>query len=323
MMDQQIDKFSRTVVVPIYKSEDHIPKLFEYIQQIGDAVGEVEIVFVIDGTPDNSEQRILLEAKKYALKIKVVRLSRNFGVGPALHAALNHVETSSLVIIGADLQEPVELYIDFFRRLESGDADVFLGERLSRDDPFSMRFFSAIFWWVNRRFINSDTPKGGFDGVGLSTKASKTLAELPELNTSFTSQLQWIGYKQVFVPFHRVRRQSGKSSWTYKRKVKLFADSVYGFTGAPIAVLTILGVVSTVLMLFVLFATLFASLMGWMVVPGYATIVILSTLGQSVTIMGLGILGGYIHRSFENTKGRPRFVIEKVYEVGQSESPEI
>ena len=93
-MDQPIGRFSRTVVVPIYKSQDHIPKLFEYIQQIGDAVGEVEIVFVIDGTPDNSEQRIFLEAKKYAFKIKVVRLSRNFGVGPALHAALNHVETS-------------------------------------------------------------------------------------------------------------------------------------------------------------------------------------------------------------------------------------
>ena len=322
-MDQPIGRFSRTVVVPIYKSQDHIPKLFEYIQQIGDAVGEVEIVFVIDGTPDNSEQRIFLEAKKYAFKVKVVRLSRNFGVGPALHAALNHVETSSLVIIGSDLQEPVELYIDFFKRLESGEADVFLGERLSRDDPFSMRFFSAIFWWVNRKFINSDTPKGGFDGVGLSAKASKTLAELPELNTSFTSQLQWIGYKQVFVPFHRVRRQSGKSSWTYKRKVKLFADTVYGFTGAPIAILTILGVVSTVLMVFVLFATLFASIMGWMVVPGYATIVILSALGHSVTIMGLGILGGYVHRSFENTKGRPRFVIEKVYEIGQSESPGI
>ena len=314
-MDQPIGRFSRTVVVPIYKSQDHIPKLFEYIQQIGDAVGEVEIVFVIDGTPDNSEQRIFLEAKKYAFKIKVVRLSRNFGVGPALHAALSHVTTSSLVIIGSDLQEPVELYIDFFRRLESGEADVFLGERLSRDDPFSMRFFSAIFWWVNRKFINSETPKGGFDGAGLSAKAGRTLSELPELNTSFTSQLQWIGYKQVFVPFHRVSRQSGKSSWTYKRKVKLFADSVYGFTGAPIAILTILGVVSTVLMVFVLFATLFASIMGWMVVPGYATIVILSALGHSVTIMGLGILGGYVHRAFENTKGRPRFVVEVVYDI--------
>ena len=320
-MDDPIDRFSRTVVVPIYKSQDHIPKLFEYIQQIGDAVGDVEIVFVIDGTPDNSEQIILLEAKNYAFKIKVVRLSRNFGVGPALHAALSHVTTSSLVIFGSDLQEPVKLYIEFFRRLEAGEADVFLGERLSRDDPFSMRFFSTVFWWVNRKFINADTPKGGFDGVGLSAKASKTLAELPELNTSFTSQLQWIGYKQVFVPFHRVRRQSGKSSWTYKRKVKLFADSVYGFTGAPIAVLTVLGVVSTVLMGFVFLATLFASIMGWMVVPGYATIVILSTLGQSVIVMGLGIIGGYVHRSFENTKGRPRFVIEKVYEVGKSESP--
>lgn len=314
-MSENFDDFTRSIVVPIFKSEDHIPKLFEYIQVISESVGEVEIVFVIDGTPDESEQKIVFEAKRYPFKVKIVRLSRNFGVGPALHAALSNVTTSSLVIIGSDLQEPVGLYIDFFKRLEAGDCDVLLGERLSRDDPFSMRFFSAMYWWINRKFINSETPKGGFDGVGLSAKASKTLIDLPELNTSFTSQLQWIGYKQIFVPFHRMRRQSGKSSWTYKRKVKLFADSVYGFTGAPIALLTIFGIVTTMLMLLVLAITLFASVMGWMDVPGYATIVILSALGHSVTIMGLGIIGGYIHRSFENTKGRPRFVIEKVYEV--------
>ena len=97
--------------------------------------------------------------------------------------------------------------------------------------------------------------------------------------------------------------------------MKLFADSLYGFTGAPITVLTALGVLSTAVMLVTLCITLFASIMGWMVVPGFATIVILGALGHSVTIMGLGIIGGYIHRSFENTKGRPRYVIEEEYEI--------
>jgi dolichol-phosphate mannosyltransferase len=90
---------------------------------------------------------------------------------------------------------------------------------------------------------------------------------------------------------------------------------VYGFTGAPIAVLTIIGSVITVLMTGILIATGVGSVMGWMRVPGYATIVMLSALGHSVTILGLGILGGYIHRSFENSKGRPRFVIEEIYEI--------
>ena len=306
---------TKTIVVPIFKSEDHVPKLFEYIQQISNAVGEVELVFVIDGTPDDSESKLVFESRKYSFRIKVVKLSRNFGVGPALHAALTNVSTDSLVIFGSDLQEPVELYIDFFNRLEARSCDVLLGERLSRDDPFSMRLFSGMYWWINRKFINPDTPKGGFDGVGLSAKACKTLVDLPELNTSFTSQLQWIGYKQVFVPFHRVRRQSGKSSWTYRRKFKLFADSVYGFTGAPIAILTVIGSVITMIMTTILIATGVGSVMGWMKVPGYATIVMLSALGHSVTILGLGILGGYVHRSFENSKGRPRFVIEEIYEI--------
>ena len=123
-MSENFDDFTRSIVVPIFKSEDHIPKLFEYIQVISESVGEVEIVFVIDGTPDESEQKIVFEAKKYPFKVKIVRLSRNFGVGPALHAALSNVTTSSLVIIGSDLQEPVGLYIDFFKRLEAGDCNV-------------------------------------------------------------------------------------------------------------------------------------------------------------------------------------------------------
>lgn len=307
--------FTRTVIVPIYKSQDHIPGVFRFIQEIKESIGEVEIIWVIDGTPDDSEKQILSEAHNYSFRSKIVRLSRNFGVGPAQHAALSQVTTDSAVLVGSDLQEPVTLYIDFFRRLELGEAHVFLGERLSRDDPFSMRFFSSIFWWTHRKLIYSDTPKGGFDGVGLSSKAIKSLLELRELNTSFTSQLQWIGYKRVFVPFHRVRRQSGKSSWTFKRKIKLFVDSIYGFTGAPLTIFVVLGLITTTTLMFVAVLTFSAAIMGLIVVPGYATIVILGALSQSATILGIGVLGGYVFRAFENSKSRPNYIIEEVYDI--------
>jgi glycosyltransferase involved in cell wall biosynthesis len=92
------------MIAPIYESQDHIPKFFEYIQKRDTAVGEIEVAFVLNGAPDDSEQIIYLEPQKYAFKIKVRRLSRNFGVIPVLQAAMRHVSTSSLVIIGADLQ---------------------------------------------------------------------------------------------------------------------------------------------------------------------------------------------------------------------------
>lgn len=312
--------FTKTILIPIYKSEQHIPYVFEYIHMIRDVVGDLEVVFVIDGSPDASEQKIVEIASTTSLRVQVIRLSRNFGVGPALHAGLSHVATDSVVIIGSDLQEPQELYIDFFRRLESGSADVCLGERMSRDDPMFMRLTSSLFWAIQRRLIDSSTPRGGFDGVGLSRKAVSSLVGLTELNTSFTSQLQWIGFRRVYVPFHRRRRISGRSSWTFRRRSKLFADSIYGFTAAPVTFLTVVGILGSLMMLILLLITGLSALMGWMTVPGFATLVILGAFGHSITLAGIGIVGGYIFRAFENTKQRPRYIIADKYELSTADN---
>jgi glycosyltransferase involved in cell wall biosynthesis len=267
---------------------------------------------VIDGSPENERFILpdLLESLPFPAQI--VRLSRNFGVGPALHAALTHCGGCAVVVFGSDLQEPYELFVDFAHRIIVEGTDVVLGQRASRDDPFSMRFFATFYWWVNRKFLANDTPKGGFDVFGLSQRAREVLVSLPELNTNITSQLQWIGFDRVYVPFHRRARQSGKSTWSMKRKIKLFADSIYGFTGAPIALITFLGIVSVAIFGTLSLLTLTGSIMNVIEVPGYATLVLVSATGHSATILTCGIIGGYVYRTFENSKSRPRYVIAEV-----------
>lgn len=144
---------------------------------------------------------------------------------------------------------------------------------------------------------------------GLSRKAREVLVSLPELNSSLTSQLQWIGFNRVTVPYDRLARISGKSTWTTRRKIKLFADSVYGFSGIPIAGLFLVGSIGTLIFTVVGLLTFFGWIMGWMDVKGYPTIVLMIGFGQTLNLLAMGILGGYLYRTFDNSKDRPKYII--------------
>lgn len=299
-----------TALVPIFKSEDHIEALFDYFAQLDQLVsGGIEVVCVVDGSPDESERLIRDRAKTSTFKVTLLVLSRNFGVGPALHAGLAASTTCGTVVFGSDLQEPVELFEKFSNLIFTGNADVCLGHRISRDDPLSMRFFSAIYWWINRKFLDNDTPKGGFDVFGISMRAKEALLSLPELNTNFTSQLQWIGFTRVYISFDRRARLSGKSSWTFKKKFKLFADSIFGFSSAPVSLIFGVGLSLSIGASAIGFVTLLGALLGRIDVPGYATLIILTAFGQGATLSSIGILGGYLSRTFDNSKRRPRYIV--------------
>jgi glycosyltransferase involved in cell wall biosynthesis len=307
---QSLDKGCHgALVVPIFKSEQHIEHVFAYADEIAQGVPSgIHLVFVDDGSPDGAVGEVRRIAQDSRLKVSLVRLSRNFGVGPAVHAGLTGVDECATVVFGSDLQEPHELFIQFINKILFGEAEVCLGQRTSRDDPFMMRFFAGIYWWINRKFMQNDTPKGGFDVFGLSRSARIALVELGELNTSLTSQLQWIGFRRVYIPYVRQARISGKSTWTMRRKFKLFADSIYGFTGAPIALLFVIGAVAVGALGIVSMATFIGWLLGWIDIAGYTTIVLLLAVGQAVNLLALGILGGYLYRTFDNSKGRPRYI---------------
>lgn len=301
------------LVVPIFKSEQHIPHVFAYAEEIAkEAHGGVHLLFVDDGSPDGAVAEVRRIAESSSLKVSLVRLSRNFGVGPAVHAGLEAVDECATVVFGSDLQEPHELFSEFLTKILAGETDVCLGQRMSRDDPLTMRFFAGLYWWINRKFLQNDTPKGGFDVFGLSRRARLALVELGELNTSLTSQLQWIGFRREYVPYVRRARLSGKSTWTMRRKFKLFADSIYGFTGAPIALLFVVGVMAVGALSLLSITTLVGWSLGWIDIAGYTTIVLLLAVGQAVNLLALGILGGYLYRTFDNSKGRPRYIASSI-----------
>jgi glycosyltransferase involved in cell wall biosynthesis len=301
-------------IVPLYKSARHIPDLFERINQLGNELGvQSTLIAVLDGPDFETENAIKIYKDLASFPVKTVVLSRNFGVGPALLAGLSESEACVSMCFGSDLQEPKSLFLEFFSLIGDDKADIVLGNRRSREDPLMSRAGAAFYWAIYRRFIDSNIPKGGFDVFALNKHAKTALVDLGELNTSITSQIGWIGFRKSYVPFDRESRKIGKSSWTLRRKIKLFSDSIYGFTFLPVTIITTIGFLLTGSFLLISIATLVAALLGLVKVAGYTTLVLLIGLGNSAIIFCIGLLGGYVSRTFDNSKQRPNYIIQRKY----------
>ena len=308
--DIELHQISVDFIVPLYKSAEHIEELFKRVNEMSADFGvSVNLILVMDGPDEKTEREIAINKISLKVHLSVLVLSRNFGVGPALLAGLSESEACVSMCFGSDLQEPASIFKTFLEILRNNEADIALGNRLSREDPLLSRIGAAVYWWIYRRFINPAVPKGGFDIFALTRRARCAITELRELNTSITSQIGWIGFRQKYVPFHREARTVGKSSWTFIKKAKLFTDSIFGFTFIPITVITLIGFLSTTIFLTITALTLFGSILGLINVQGYTTLVILVGLGNSVVILSLGVVGSYISRAFDNSKQRPNFVV--------------
>lgn len=301
-------------VVPLFKSTAHIRSLFDRVNEMSaDFKTTVNLILVMDGPDENTEQEIERYKSKLNVSLSVLVLSRNFGVGPALLAGLSESNACISMCFGSDLQEPPTIFKSFLEVLIKDEADITLGNRLSREDPFLSKIGASVYWWIYRKFINSAVPKGGFDIFALNRSSRSAITALRELNTSITSQIGWIGFRQRFLPFHREARAVGKSSWTMIKKAKLFTDSIFGFTFLPITFITVLGFLSTGLFLTVAALTFLGAVFGLVNVQGYTTLVVLIGLGNSVVILSVGVVGSYISRAFDNTKQRPNFLIMRKF----------
>ena len=298
------------LIIPLYFSENHLDAVLIYVNSLNnDIPGGIALTFVADGRHDDYEAALTI-IQNAPFPYRVLKLSRNFGVGPAIHAALSESRYCISTAFGSDLQEPIDLFRNFFKVLASGESQLALGYRTKRDDPFLSKSFARFYWWINRKFINTNSPSGGFDVFAMSSNVRSHFVKLSELNTNFTSQLLWIGFDPKWIGFERKSRQQGKSTWSHRRKFKLFADSLYGYTSKPITWITLIGFFASIAFLLIGVITLIGKVLDLISVPGYVMTVLLISVGQSLVLFSIGLIGGYIVRTFENSTDRPHFIIE-------------
>jgi hypothetical protein len=300
----------------MYKSVDHVPELVDYLNNLSELiVGKLFVTFVVDGNVDETTQALIRYTEHdHTWDSKIIQLSRNFGVGPALIAAFEQSNSCSSVAFGADLQEPLELLVEFQNLLRKPELNLVLGVRRSRNDPTVSKIFSKIYWKLYSRFISPNTPKGGFDVCGLSKSARRALVSMHEKNTNITAQIDWLGFSRQYIEFDRKPRSFGKSTWSFGKKLRLFFDSFYGFTDLPIRIMQLTSGLGIVLFSILGLLTGVSWALGLIQIPGYTTIIFLQLFTANLVILCISILAGYVTRTFDNTKNRPRYVIERIIE---------
>lgn len=298
-----------SLIIPVYKNEGSIPELIIAIDDLNrDLDHQLEVVFVVDGSPDNSYRELADRLTRATFRSTVICLSRNFGSFAAIRTGLAAATGPLFAVMAADLQEPPELVRDMFLALRDEGIDVTLGVRASREDPGLSKLFSSLFWTVYCRFIQREMPQGGVDMFGCNQKVRDCLLALEESNSTLVGLLLWIGFKRREIPYHRRARAVGKSGWTFRRKFRYMTDSMFAFSNLPIITLNVVGFLGVVASVLIGSIVLLCWAFGLIDVSGYTPIMLSIMFFGALNIFGLGLLGSYIWRTFENTKRRPNFI---------------
>jgi glycosyltransferase involved in cell wall biosynthesis len=311
-----------SIVIPVYGNEETIPALIARLERYAAKLAptRMEAVFVVDGSPDRSGERLRDLLPDADFDAQLVWHARNFGAFAAIRTGLEAAKGEAIAVMAADLQEPEETILEMLAPVRAGTADVVLATRTGRDDPWSVRVTSAAFWRTYRRLVQRDAPSGGVDMFACTTAVRDVLTSLRESNTSLVGLLMWAGYRREVVGYRRLPREHGKSGWSFRRRVRYMLDSVYSFTDLPITAIITVGMIG-IIGSFVAAVLVFAAwVSGRIDIQGYTPLMMLLLALTSTVLFALGVIGSYVWRTYENSKARPLALV-RVHEEFSAREP--
>jgi dolichol-phosphate mannosyltransferase len=298
--------------VPVYYNALNIPQLIPRLQKLQESLPDyrLEFIFVDDGSGDDSF-RLLAEARQQDARIRVIKLSRNFGSMAAIQAGLHYARGDCAGVIAADLQDPPELFLEMIRQWEGG-RKVVLGMREGRRDGALRDMCSAVYYALLRRFAIADYPRGGFDMVLVDRQIVEELGRITEKNTNIMSLIFWLGYDRGSVSYVRQQREAGASRWTVAKKIKLFIDTFINFSYAPIRFISGIGLLTAVLSFSYGLLVILLRCFGTISLPGWTILVVILTFLLGLIMIMLGIIGEYLWRILDESRKRPPYVIDRI-----------
>ena len=298
-----------SVVIPAYNEEEIIPKTAKTIDTIlNDAGIDHELLFINDGSKDKTWERIEEQASLIP-SVKGVCFSRNFGKESAVFAGIAEAKGDCCAVIDCDLQHPPEKIVEMYRLWEQG-YEIVEGVKTSRGRESGMHKFAAkTFYSIMSDAVGFDMSRAS-DFKLLDRKAINVLINMNEKNAFFRALSSWVGFKQTEVEYEVREREAGTSKWSTRSLIKYAVTNITSFTSAPMQIVTIMGVFVFVFGLLVSIEALVQYFRGT-AREGFTTVIILQCFTCSVIMMGLGVIGFYISKIYDEVKGRPRYIIDK------------
>lgn len=304
-----------SIVIPVYFNEENLPETISRLLDLQNKLNQYqfELIFVDDGSKDKSLDMLLSFQIKNPKEIKIVKLTRNFGSMSAIQAGLTVSSGDCVGVIAADLQDPPELFVDMLKHWENGIKAV-LAIRKNRQDPPLQKIFSKSFYSLLRKYAIQDYPKNGFDFMLIDKQIVEEVNKIREKNTNLFTLIFWLGYNYVTIPYTRVARTKGKSKWTLGKKIKLFIDSFVAFSYFPIRIVSVLGIIFALTAFVYGIYVFYNWIHGTIKIEGWTTLIIILAFTAGLQMIMLGVLGEYLWRILDESRKRPSFVIDKIFD---------
>ena len=302
-----------SIIIPVFNEEDSVSLFNETTRQVlEDAHLAYEMIFVNDGSDDNTRER-LLELAESDRHLRVINLSRNFGKEAALSAGIDNATGDVLVPIDVDMQDPPELIPQFLEHWKHG-YDVVYGARASRkSDTFAKRASAAWFYRVFNRLSPLQIPDDAGDFRLIDRRVAEVLKQIPERNRFMKGLFSWVGFSSIGVPYERPLRSEGETKWNHWKLWNYALDGLISFSTLPLRIWTYIGA-SIALLSFAYgsFIVIRTFLLG-IDLPGYASLLTTILFLGGIQLLSIGVLGEYLGRIFIEAKSRPLYVVESTF----------
>lgn len=304
-------KVTYSIVVPVYNEIESLEELHTRLETVLDSLGEPwELIFVDDGSTDGTTEEILRIADQDQ-RVKPVIFARNFGHQIAITAGLDYSQGDAVVIIDADLQDPPEVIPDFVEKWKEG-YEVVYGVRSEREgEGWFKRITASLFYRMIYRITDVKIPLDSGDFRLMDRQAVNTLNKMRERHRFPRGMAAWIGFRQIGVPYRRAARFAGATKYPFRKMFRLALDAVTGYSYFPLQLATYLGFICAGVSAIAIPVVIAMRLTGSQAFLGQATTLIAVLFLGGVQLISLGILGEYLGRLYDESKGRPLYIVRE------------
>lgn len=301
-----------SIIVPVYKEEKNIPEFLRRLQSIlAPITGDYEVIFSMDPSPDRTEA-VVLEHRAGDERIKLLKFSRRVGQPMATLAGLEYSRGEAVIVMDVDLQDPPELIKDMVARWREG-YDIVLPQRRQRTgEPWIKQLVSAVGYKVINKIADVSIPPNTGDFRLMSRRVVNELVKLKESHGFLRGMVAVVGFRQILLPFDRPPRHAGETHYNrFLGSLRIGFNGIFCFSTYALQLSTILGFIIAGFSFLLTAIYVFYKLMGWTILWGNPTLVILISFLGGIQLISVGILGEYIGRIYEEVRGRPKFIVDQ------------
>ena len=303
-----------SVVAPFYNEVENIRAFVEELEDEFEKIGyakQHELILVNDGSTDGSDRVLERIITDHAGKIKVVHLSRNFGHASAVYAGLEQASGEVIILMDSDMQDDPGCFDLFLQKWREG-YDVVYSKRSSRRESAPLRFLFWLFYRILLLMSDTYIPPDAGNFALMDKRVVKILLSLPEKNIYVPGLRAWVGFKQIGVPVSRRLRYDNSPRTNLKGKWNLAFNAIFSFSYLPLIIFRVLGILALIVSFFLASYTLYHKLISGLAVTAWASNLITIIFFGGLNLFGIGIIGEYISRIYNEVRGRPKYIIDRI-----------